>query len=242
MTNAIMTAPIKFEVNGEEVKLSGNTVMQYLVRGNGSVSEQEVVMFMNLCKFQKLNPFLNEAYLIKFGSSPAQIVVSKEAFMKRAEGHDKYEGFEAGIIVDRDGQLVEVEGAVKLEKDKLIGGWCKVYRKDRKVPVITKIDFKEFGKSQATWKDMPMNMIRKSAIVNGLREAFPESLGAMYTEEDKGTQSVEMNVEQEIKQNANTEDLDIKSETQSPTPTNNEIIDASYEEIPSQEQSNGPGF
>ncbi|AUS87832.1 phage recombination protein Bet [Lysinibacillus sp. YS11] len=242
MTNAVMTSPIKFEVNGEEVKLSGNTVMQYLVRGNGSVSEQEVVMFMNLCKFQKLNPFLNEAYLIKFGSSPAQIIVSKEAFMKRAEGHDKYEGFEAGIIVERDGQLVEVEGAVKLDKDKLIGGWCKVYRKDRKVPVITKIDFKEFSKNQATWKDMPMNMIRKSAIVNGLREAFPESLGAMYTEEDKGAQSVEMNVEQEIKQNANTEDLDIKSEDPSLTPEHKEIIDATFEEVFPEEQSDGPGF
>ena len=85
--NAVMASPISFEVNGSEVKLSGNTVRQYLVRGNGNVSDQEVVMFMNLCKFQKLNPFLNEAYLIKFGSQPSQIIVSKEAFMKRAEAN-----------------------------------------------------------------------------------------------------------------------------------------------------------
>lgn len=209
--NPVMTQPIKFEVNGEEVKLSGNTIKQYLVRGNGNVSDQETVMFMNLCKFQKLNPFLNEAYLIKFGTSPAQIVVSKEAFMKRAEGHEKYEGFEAGIIVDREGELIEIQGAVKLEKDKLIGGWCKVYRSDRKVPIITKIDYKEFGKNQATWKEMPMNMIRKSAVVNGLREAFPESLGALYTEDDKGPKpTVSTEVEQEIKQYANSEIIDVE--------------------------------
>lgn len=208
-----MTTNVEFEVNGEAVKLSGNTVKQYLVRGNGTVSDQELVMFMNLCKFQKLNPFLNEAYLIKFGSSPAQIITSKEAFMKRAENHPKYEGFEAGIIVERDGELVEIEGAVMLSADILIGGWAKIHRSDRKSPITSRISLKEFGKGQATWKDMPMNMIRKSAIVNAQREAFPEVLGALYTEDDAElTERKEVNnVEQEIKQNANSEVLDIES-------------------------------
>ena len=213
--NAVMVNPMQFEVNGEQVKLSGNTVKQYLVRGNGTVSDQEVVMFMQLCKFQKLNPFLNEAYLIKFGSQPAQIIVSKEAFMKRAETHPKYQGIQAGIVVERNGEILEIEGAIKLEKDKLIGGWCRVYREDRKHPITTKIDFKEFSKGQATWKDMPMNMIRKSAIVNGLREAFPESLGSMYTEEDKPVAAElqpEVQVQQEIKQNANQEILEMEDE------------------------------
>ena len=44
-----------FIVNGEEVKLTGNIVKNYLTRGNETVSEQEIVLFMNLCKFQKLN-------------------------------------------------------------------------------------------------------------------------------------------------------------------------------------------
>lgn len=214
MSNALMTSPVEFEVNGEAVKLSGNTVKQYLVRGNGSVSDQELVMFMNLCKFQKLNPFLNEAYLIKFGSQPAQIIVSKEAFMKRAENHPKYEGFAAGIIVERDNELVEVEGAVKLTKDKLIGGWAKIYRSDRKHPITTRISLEEFSKGQATWKQMPLNMIRKSAIVNAQREAFPESLGALYTEDDADvidvSNSQEVVVEREIKQNANSEVIDIE--------------------------------
>lgn len=214
MTNALMTTNVEFEVNGEAVRLSGNTVKQYLVRGNGTVSDQELVMFMNLCKFQKLNPFLNEAYLIKFGSSPAQIITSKEAFMKRAENHPKYEGFEAGIIVERNGELIEIEGAVMLSTDKLIGGWAKIYRSDRKHPVSSRISLAEFGKGQATWKDMPMNMIRKSAIVNAQREAFPEVLGALYTDEEvQDAPRQEMNnVEQEIKQNANSEVLDIEPE------------------------------
>lgn len=212
MSNALMTKVTEFEVNGEAVKLTGNTVKDYLVRGNGNVSDQELVMYINLCKYQKLNPFLNEAYLVKFGSQPAQIIVSKEAFMKRAENHPAYEGFEAGIIVEREGELVEVEGAVKLPKDELIGGWARVYRNDRKQPINVRISLEEFGKGQATWKQMPLNMIRKSAIVNAQREAFPETLGALYTEDDAdvSNNNQQNHAEQEIKQNANSETLDFE--------------------------------
>jgi hypothetical protein len=68
-----------------EIKLSPAVVKNYLVSGSGKVSDQEVMMFIALCKFQKLNPFLREAYLIKFGSSPATMVVGKEVFTKTSK-------------------------------------------------------------------------------------------------------------------------------------------------------------
>ncbi|WP_010305312.1 phage recombination protein Bet [Kurthia senegalensis] len=249
--NAVMTTPISYEVNGEPVKLSGNTVREYLVRGNGNVSEQEVVMFMNLCKFQKLNPFLNEAYLIKFGSQPSQIIVSKEAFMKRAEANPNYKGFKAGIIVARENSLVEIEGAVKLPNDQLIGGWCEVYRKDRDMPIVSKISLDEFGKGQATWKQMPLNMIRKSAIVNALREAFPENLGAMYTEDDADLNkpSEKQVVQQEVDAHANKGDfIDIPSEpANEPTTEPVESVQGEIYEQPDifedvSESNGGPDF
>lgn len=250
MTNALMTTPTSFEVNGETVKLTGNTVKQYLVRGNGDVSDQELVMFINLCKYQKLNPFLNEAYLVKFGSQPAQIIVSKEAFMKRAENHPQYKGFEAGIIVERNGELVEVEGAVKLTNDKLIGGWAKIYRGDRDKPITTRISLEEFSKGQATWKQMPLNMIRKSAIVNAQREAFPETLGALYTEDDALTQTtqkdVQATVQEEVEEKANQTLIDISQEVEEP---NDLVADAIVveDDIPAVNQqemnlNDGPAF
>jgi len=215
MSNDLMTKSVEFEVNGEPVKLSGSTVKNYLVRGNAEVTEQEIVMFINLCKYQKLNPFLNEAYLVKFGSNPAQIIVGKEAFMKRAETNDNFDGLEAGIIVERDGNMVDVEGAIKLKNDLLIGGWAKVYRSDRKSPITVRISYEEFNKSQATWKQMPLNMIRKTAIVNAMREAFPGSLGNMYTEEEQAVPtgsrpSSEEAVKREVKEKANTEVIDME--------------------------------
>lgn len=228
-----LTTPIAYEVNGNEVKLSGNMVAQYLTRGNGNVSDQEIVMFMQLCKFQKLNPFLNEAYLIKFGSQPAQIIVSKEAFMKRAEAHPKYQGLEAGVIVERDGQMVEIEGAVKLKADVLVGGWASIYRADRERPISIKISLSEFGKGQATWKDMPLNMIRKTAIVNALREAFPDNVGALYTEEESSVSEAPKPVEdvqKEIDENANSKVLDFDKPDEKNTKP---IKEAEKEEIKS---------
>ena len=53
-----------FEVGGKTVRLSPAIVKNYLVNGNGNITMQEVVMFINLCKFSGLNPFVREAYLI----------------------------------------------------------------------------------------------------------------------------------------------------------------------------------
>lgn len=185
MTNTKEVATINYEVNNEEVKLSPAMVRKYLVNGNGKVTDQEVVMFMQLCRYQKLNPFLKEAYLVKFGNQAASIITSKEAFMKRAENNKHYKGFKAGIVVARGEEMKHLDGAIKMPKDELIGAWAEVYRDDRDEPSHVEISLEEFSKEKATWKQMPMNMIRKTALVNALREAFPENLGSLYTEDDK---------------------------------------------------------
>lgn len=244
MSNDLMTKSVEFEVNGEPVKLSGSTVKNYLVRGNETVSEQEIVMFINLCKYQKLNPFLNEAYLVKFKGAPAQIITSKEAFMKRAETNENFDGLEAGIIVERDGQLIDIEGAIKLPKDTLIGGWAKVFRSDRKTPISVRISYEEFSKSQATWKNMPLNMIRKTAIVNAMREAFPGNLGNMYTEEEQqvtnpATPSPEEAVKREVKEKANTEVIDMEYQE---VDENKPVEPPKESEKKSAFDDEGPGF
>lgn len=183
-----------FVANGEEVELSLSTVRNYLVSGNGNVTDQEIVMFINLCKYQHLNPFLNEAYIVKFGNSPAQLITSKEAFIKRAEANEHYRGSKAGVIVVRNNEVVYMNGAFALSTDELVGGWAEVKRDDREGPIHIEISFEEFSKKQATWRDMPANMIRKTALVNALREAFPDALGSLYTEDDKSpTASVQPN-------------------------------------------------
>jgi len=174
---------IIYQSGNEEIRINPAIVKKFLVRGSKQATDAEVFLFMQLCKFKKLNPFLNEAYLVKFGAD-AQLIVGKEAFMKRAENNVNYEGFEAGIIVERNGEIIELEGSFKLKNDILLGGWCDVNRSDRIKPFKAKVTLTEYDKKQSTWKTLTSTMIRKTAIVQALREAFPQELGGMYTKED----------------------------------------------------------
>lgn len=219
---------VKFEIEGEVVSLTFSTVKNYLTSGNEAITDKEAVMFMNLCKYQKLNPFLKEAYLVKFKGFPAQIITSKEAYMKKAEKNPNFDGFQAGLIVERDGEEVEIEGSFTRKKDTLLGGWAKVYRKDRKIPSVARVDLQEYDKGQSTWIKMTKTMIRKVAIVQALREAFPVDLGALYTEEEAEAINQANNIKnnipkEEIKENANKKTL--KIEKQEETIEENEEIE-----------------
>ncbi|WP_195337044.1 phage recombination protein Bet [Paraclostridium bifermentans] len=179
-TQSSALALAEYKIDGGQV-LTADTVRNYITSGNGSVTDQEVLMFIELCKAQNLNPFIREVYLIKFGTSPANIVVGKDVFVKRAYRNPKYEGMRAGIVtVDKDSNTHEREGSLKLPGETLIGGWCEVYVKDKKFPIKSLVSLEEYSKGQSTWKQMPMVMIRKCAIVTALREAFPEDLQGMY--------------------------------------------------------------
>lgn len=179
---------VTYEVAGQEVKLSYSIVRKYLTKGNADVTDQELVQFISVCKFNKLNPFLNEAYLIKFksarGDGNAQMIVSKEALFKRAEACEQYDGIEAGIIVLRGDNVVELEGCFRQAKDVLLGGWAKVYRKDRRVPTVSKVNLSEYDKGNSIWNEKKATMISKIAKVQALRETFPSQLGAMYAKEE----------------------------------------------------------
>ena len=127
------TQIVEYEANGELVKISPNMIRKYLVNGGGNVSDGEVMMFMSLCKYQHLNPFLKEAYLIKYGNNdPATIVTGKDVFTKRADSNPNYNGKKAGVIVlKKDGTVEEREGSMVLPDEKLVGGWAKVFIKGK---------------------------------------------------------------------------------------------------------------
>lgn len=183
-----------FTVGNDTVTLSPSIVRNYLTNGNGAVTDQEVNYFVHLCRGQGLNPFLKEIYLIKFGTQPATFVVSKEAFLKRAEANPQYDGSESGIIVlNKDGELIERKGGFFLkDSEQVVGGWAKVYRKDRKYPSDVQVTFEEYagrtkdGNLNSNWANRPATMIKKVALVQALREAFPNDLNNLYTEEEQG--------------------------------------------------------
>lgn len=176
---------ISFIANNEEVKLSIDDIRNTLANGNSEITIKEAVMFMTLCRYQHLNPFLRDAYLIKYGSNPATMVVGKDVLLKRAMRSDKFGGLTAGVIVlTADGDLKEREGTFVLDGEQLVGGWAKVVVNGYASPFYASVSLKEYSTGQSNWKTKPSTMIRKVALAQALREAFPEEACALYEQEE----------------------------------------------------------
>ncbi len=176
-----------FQVDGMEVKLSPALVRKYLVNGNGSITDSEVVYFMQLCKARHLNPFTKDCYLIKYSSQPATMVVAKEALERRAVKNEKYNGKKVGIYVEnKNGELIKKDNCILLKSETIVGAWCEVYRKDWEYPVKIDVNFEEYigrtkdGTPNTNWGNRPVTMITKVAKAQALREAFVEELSGMY--------------------------------------------------------------
>lgn len=200
--------------NGNQITLTPETVKNYLVSGDkDKVTMQEVMMFINLCQHNGLDPWLREAYLIKYGSEPATIVAGKDAFTKRAEGNEQFNGYEAGIILwnEESGDIIYRKGSFKLPNEVLVGGYAEVWRKDREHSCRSEVSLDEYtgrkkdGNPTMIWKTKPATMIRKVALVQALREAFPGTLGGMYAAEERGVEEpIDVDVaemSQEVQQN-----------------------------------------
>lgn len=191
---------------GEEVALSSEIIKRYLVSGDPSkVTDQEVMMFLKLCQYQKLNPFLNEAYLVKFGNEKAQIIVGKDVFMRRLSNSPLVEGYQAGIIVRKKGsdEIQYRNGTFYVPgEEELLGGWSRIWRKGWKEPVEHSVSLHEYIKlgankePQAGWKKAA-TQIRKVALVQNAREVVPD-LRQLYISE-------EMQVDEEQLQNVQVE-------------------------------------
>ena len=175
---------IVWDTDKGEVKLSVALVRMYFCPEATTV---EAMTFLSICKYQKLNPWLREAYLIKYGNFPAAIVVGKDTFSKRAVRHPLYQGFHAGIILKVGEGMERREGSFQAKGEELLGGWCKVLMKDRE-PILAEVSLAEYegrtkeGDLNRTWRGKSATMIRKVAYVQAHREAMPEEFEGLYDE------------------------------------------------------------
>lgn len=195
---------VKYESAYGEVELSPEVVKKYLVRGQ-NVTDQEVMLFINLCKYQKLNPFINEAYLIKFGSE-CQMVVGYDTYKRRAEEHPEYLRRESGITVKRGEEIIRKSGQCVYPGETLIGGWCQVYRlrngKETALEIV-EVSLEEYqqrksdGALNKNWAGRPATMIHKVAVSQALRAAFPKDYAGLYIQEEAAPLTIDVGEEPE---------------------------------------------
>lgn len=133
-------------------------------------TQQELIFAAQYCKINNLNPWKKECYFVKYGENdPLAIITAYEVALKRAEDFPQYDGYESEFT--GTGNNLQCT--------------CKVYRKDRRVPVkhtayySESLQTKKDGTPNKFWKKQPRFMLEKCAIANALKKAFPKNFTGM---------------------------------------------------------------
>jgi phage recombination protein Bet len=171
--------------DGQDVKLSPEIVSKYIITGNGNASPKDVYRFIAQCQARGLNPLAGDAYMTVYNTKEgprSSVIVSKDYYIRTACAQPDYDGMEAGVVViDRNGELIYRPGAlVGTKTEKLIGGWAKVYSRERSHPSEAVVSLDEYDQHRSLWKTKPATMIRKVAVVQALRDAYPGVFGGVY--------------------------------------------------------------
>lgn len=184
MSNGIVTYKAS---DGSDVKLSPSIINRYIVTGGQRVDDREAFAFMAKCQARGLNPIAGDAYMTAYmnkqtGRVEASVIVSKDYFVRTAYQQPTFDGVKAGIVVvDRTGALQYREGCiVGRSTERLVGGWAEVYDKRRSHPSRAEVSLEEYDQHRSVWKTKPATMIRKVALVQALREAYPGAYGGIY--------------------------------------------------------------
>lgn len=173
------------------IRLSAAMVSAFIAvptRSGKLPTERDCVRFIMLCQGKRANPFEGDCYLIGYdnsdGTATFSMVCGVDLFLKRAEQSDDYDGYEAGVIVKSGESTVERQGAMVYDGEKILGAWCKVYRKNQTHPTYKSVKFDTFNTGKSRWAKDPGGMITKVAVSQAHREAYPTALGGLYSQEE----------------------------------------------------------
>jgi len=151
---------LQVRTENNEMTITVEDIKKYIAP---KATDKELFMFIGISKSYKLNPFKREIHFVKYGDAPASIIVGYEQYLKRAERTGKLDGWKCWIEKDTIGEKACLE----------------IKRKDQSSPIHWEVYRKEFDKQQSTWKSMPTFMLKKVAIAQGFRLAFPDELGGL---------------------------------------------------------------
>ncbi len=132
------------------------------------VSTNQIDMAIETAKAYNLNPFKREVHFTAYNGE-LKIIVGYEVYLKRAEATHKLNGWK-----------VEIEGLATDMKAVVT-----IFRKDWEYPFVHEAYKVEVAQNTPIWTKMPRFMLKKVAIGQAFRLAFPEELGGLpYLEEE----------------------------------------------------------
>ena len=186
---------IRWESHGAQVALSTAFVRKFFCP---AASHEEAFAFLRFCEAHRLNPFLKDAFLVKYGANdPAQVIIAAHTWTKRASVDPLYAGHRLGIIVQSEAGIERRESLFWLPDEKVVGGWAVIEKSDgtsyrTEVSMQERIAYKKDGNVTQFWMRMPATMIAKCALADGMRQAFPVLFAGAYDQAEIGETHVAM--------------------------------------------------
>lgn len=177
---------VRYEASdGTQVTLSPEIVARDILGAGNDISDRQMASFIAKCQARHLNPLAGDCYLTVF-KGQATVIVSKDYFVRTATQQPTFDGIKAGVVVKtRDGELLYREGSiVGSTTERLVGGWAEVYDKGRSHPSRAEVSLAEYDQHNAMWESKPATMIRKVALVQAIREAYPGVFGGLYDRDE----------------------------------------------------------
>lgn len=156
-------------------------------------SDDELKLFIQVCKGAQLNPFLRQVHFVKrwnskLGAEEGAIQVGIDGFRAIAEDSRQYAGnddpiydgdHEIEVSTAKETKKVTVPGKATVTVYKLMDG--------QRFPFTATARWTEYypGPKQGyMWHKMPYNQLGKCAEALALRKAFPKLLSGMYVAEE----------------------------------------------------------
>jgi hypothetical protein len=91
----------------DAIKLTAAMVRSFIANPTKSGAlpdDRQCIRFVMLCKAKRLNPFEGDAFLIGYDNErdgpQFSLITAHQAFLKRAEANDEYDGMKSGVIVE----------------------------------------------------------------------------------------------------------------------------------------------
>ena len=163
-----------------------------------NVPSDEIIKAVYLAKHYELDPLKREVYFVPFNiydtdpktnrryvkKKTVQLIVSYLEYIKRAERSEKLDGWSVQIKREGTDFVAEVT----------------IWRKDWRQPFVWNVYLSEVKKDTRAWREMPKFMLRKVAIAQAFRIAFPEELAGMpYEEAEIITEDYNKDIQEEVK-------------------------------------------
>ena len=139
-------------------------------------TDEEFMLFLEICSAYNLNPLLREIWFVKFKGREPSIFTSRDGYLKIAHASGKLDGIESRVIEDSNGKPYKAV--------------CTVWRKDMSRSFIFEAKFSEyFNPNSDAWKKYPSAMLIKVAEVGALKRAF--AISGLVTREEYPTEDAE---------------------------------------------------